>query len=180
MTDAGRDGRRRRPPRHRWRVLSAVIAVGLVALVVGVAMHRAGQPQSAALASGALAPDGSFTTTSGQTTTVRAMRGQPTLIWFVSTSCGSCEAGTQAMAAQIDQFARHHVKVVELELFDNLGAGSSDIAAFGRSLAGPKFTDPDWVWGNASQAMTTTFDPNAYLDVYYLLDQRPRPAGAGL
>jgi hypothetical protein len=60
--------------------------------------------------------------------------------------------------------------MVELEFFDNLGAGSSDIGTFGRQFAGDKFTDPDWVWGTASQALTTTFDPKSYLDVYYLIN----------
>ena len=157
-------------PRRWWSLASGLIIVVLVAVMVGVALHTSKHPQSASLAVGAPAPDGSFTTTKGDTSSIKALHGQATLVWFVSTSCGSCEAGTQAMAKQIDQFSQHHVKVVELELFDNLGAGSSDIRTFGHSLAGNKFGHPDWVWGNASQALTSTFNPKSYLDIYYLID----------
>lgn len=162
--------RRHRSLRSWIGASSALILLVLIAVVIGVAMHRAGQPQSAALSVGAPAPDGSYTPINGATTSVAALRGQPALVWFVSTSCDSCEAGTKAMANQIDQFAQHHVRVVELELYDNLGAGATDIGAFGRALAGARFSHPDWTWGNASQTLTTAFDPKNYLDVYYLLD----------
>lgn len=164
-------------PRRRWLGMAAgLVIIVVIVAVVGVAMRRAGQPQSPRLATAASAPDGEFTTITGQTTTIAALRGQPALVWFVVTSCGSCAAGTQAMAQHIDAFAQRHVKVVELELADNLGAGSTDISRFGRQQAGAEFTHPSWVWGTASQALTTTYDPEGYLDVYYLLDARGKMA----
>lgn len=163
---------RRRQRRLRWRYVIGVplVVVVAVALGVGIANHNASQPQTDRLSVGAIAPDGAFTTVDGQATTIAALRGRPALVWFVTTFCDSCQAGTQVMAQQINQFTHHHVKVVELELHANLGGDGPDIATFGRQIAGNQFTNPDWLWGTASQALTTTYDPKAYLDVYYLLD----------
>ncbi len=166
-----RSGGHLRSPRRRWwGRATALVIVAVIAVVVGVALHRAGRPQSPHLAPTASAPDGEFTTITGQRTTIAALRGQPALIWFVTTFCSSCEAGTKTMAQHIHQFAQQRVKVVELKTADNLGGGGPDIATFGRQFAGAKFTHPDWVWGTASQALTTAYDPKGYLDVYYLLD----------
>ncbi|HZR11743.1 MAG TPA: redoxin family protein [Acidimicrobiia bacterium] len=170
--------RRRAYRRPRW----GLVVGGLVAMIIIAAItaalvrHDASQPQSARLSLGAPAPDGSFTTIDGQTTSIAALRGKSALVWFVTTYCGSCQAGTQIMADHIDRFAQHHVKVVELQLADNLGGDGPDIATFGRRIANKQFTNPAWLWGTASHALTTTYDPKAFLDVYYLIDARGRIA----
>jgi thiol-disulfide isomerase/thioredoxin len=148
-----------------------VVAV-IVAAAIGVGLtgNNASQPQTGRLAIGASAPTGSFTTINGQTRSIADLRGQPALVWFVTTFCDSCAAGTQAMATKIDQFAQHHVKVVELQLAGNLGGDGPDIAAFGRDIAGARFSHPAWLWGIASQQLTNTYDPKALLDLYYLID----------
>lgn len=168
---------RRTPSRRsgrRWALGGTLVILTLVAGLIAVSFHRASQPQSTRLALRAIAPDGTFTTVHGKPTLISDLQGHPALVWFVSTECGSCEAGTQAMAVRINQFARHGVKVVELRLADNLGAGGTDIATFGRQLTGAKFTNPDWIWGEASQTLTRTYDPKGYLDIYYLLDASGR------
>ena len=78
------------------------------------------------------------------------------------------------MARHIDDFARHHVKVVELQLADNLGGDGPGIAEFGQQFAGKQYDHPAWVWGTASKAMTSTYDPKSFLDLYYLIDAHGR------
>lgn len=161
-------------PRRRWwpaAVTLAVIAVGAAVLVT--ATHTSTASHDARLTGRAAAPDGEFTTITGNATSVSAYRGQAVLLWFVTTFCGSCQAGTQAVTANIDQFTNHHVKVVELELADNLGGSGPDIASFAATNGKTSLTNPDWVLGTASQQLTTTYDPGSYLDIYYLID----PAG---
>lgn len=112
------------------------------------------------------APNGPFTAIAGEPTSVRALRGQPVLLWFVTTFCGSCQVGTQPVTQQIGQFAAQHVKVVELELSDNLGGGGPDIATFARTNAQTSLTNRSWLWGTASQQLTSTYDPDNHLDIY--------------
>jgi thiol-disulfide isomerase/thioredoxin len=170
--------RRIQPAAPRWRSQRRWIGWGaagtaIVAAVAIIAVANSGAsnaPATNATRVAALAPNGSFTTTSGANQTVSALRGQPTLLWFVTTWCSSCQAGTQAMAAQIGTFAAHHVRVVELELAGDLGQSGPGITDFGRQLAGAGYHNPDWTFGVAGPALTTTYDPNGYLDVYYLLD----------
>jgi thiol-disulfide isomerase/thioredoxin len=148
-------------------------AAGLVAVIAIIAVASGGAsntPATKATRVAALAPDGDFTTTSGAKQTVASLRGQPTLLWFVTTWCSSCQAGTQAMSSQIQNFAAHRVRVVELELADDLGQPGPAIADFGAQLAGSAYHDPDWTFGTSSAALTRTYDPAGYLDVYYLLD----------
>jgi thiol-disulfide isomerase/thioredoxin len=148
----------------------------VLALVVGVIVATAANTTKPAAVPGQAAPDGSFTTTSGTTETISALRGQPTLVWFVATWCSSCQAGTQAMAQQIPKFAAHHVRVVELEMANDLGQSGPPIAEFGQQLAGPAYNNPDWTFGTASSSLTQKYNPHGYLDIYYLFDAQGRVA----
>ena len=116
------------------------------------------------------APEGLFTSIQGKTVSISSMHGRSTLVWFVSTWCSSCQAGTQVMAQNITRFSRHGVRVVELEMAGDLGQPGPSISSFGRQLAGHQYTNPDWLWGEASARMTSVYDPNTYLDIYYLLN----------
>jgi thiol-disulfide isomerase/thioredoxin len=166
-------GRRTRARRRRWigAGVTALVVGALVALIVVATTGRSTVPGANA---GAQAPDGTFSTATGATRTISSLRGEPTLVWFVSTWCSSCQAGTQAMASQIQTFAQMHVRVVELELADDLGQPGPSITSFGRQLAGPAYTNADWTFGVATAALTTTYDPASDLDIYYLLDSNGR------
>jgi|SRR5579875_1761427 len=166
-------------PQRRW-IVRAAIALGLVAAIaVVVAVTASHSTQTQAAAPGQAAPaanSASFNTTTGQSETVSALRGQPTLLWLVTTWCSSCQAGTQAMAQEIPTFAAHHVRVVELEVANDFGQSGPPITEFGQQLAGASYHNPDWTWGMASAKLTQTYDPSGYLDIYYLLDRQGRVA----
>jgi hypothetical protein len=162
--------RRTAQRRRRWIGYSAA-GLGLAFVVALIAISVTGRHANTLRPSiGARAPDGSFSTAAGETRTVSSLRGRPALLWFVATWCSSCQAGTQEMASSIDRFAGNHVRVVELEMADDLGQSGPSITDFGRQLAGSSYLNPDWTWGVASSSLTTTYNPSGYLDIYYLLD----------
>jgi thiol-disulfide isomerase/thioredoxin len=118
------------------------------------------------------APNGAFTTLAGQKETVAQQRGKATLLWFVSTWCSSCQAGTQTMARNLPTLSSDGIRVVEVELYNDLGQSGPSMGQFAKSLAGSNFSNPDWTFGISSQALTRTYDPGSYLDIYYLLNAR--------
>ena len=134
---------------------------------------RGGRPPAAggaAPAVGSVAPGGSFITVSGRTETIASLRGHKALLWFVTTWCPGCQAGTRAMAGQVARLRAAGVQVVEVEDYADLGQSGPAMTAFGRQFAGPACHDPGWTFGTASLALTSAYDPQGYLGVYFLLD----------
>lgn len=159
--------RRWRAWRLRWASLGA-LAVVVVGVVLGVTLPGGGP--AAAPAVGSLAPAGSFTTMSGRTESL-SLRGQPTMVWLVTTWCGVCQVGTRAMTAQLaSRLAQMHVRVLELELYGDLGHSRPSLAAFVRTYAGTGSRGPDWTIGTASSALTRAYNPKGVMDLYYLVD----------
>lgn len=152
----------------RFWVFSIGLFIIAVAVLVVVNQHRG----ASSLAAGSPGPTGTFTTIGGKTIDVSSFRGKPTLLWFVSTWCGSCQTGTQAMAQNIKQLKSDGVRVVELELYNNMGGSGPDLASFRQTYGGRAAQNPDWTWGMASQQLSIAYDPKAYLDIYYLLDSQ--------
>jgi thiol-disulfide isomerase/thioredoxin len=152
----------------------AVLAVAGAVLGLHYANRPSGSPTSSESSAppsvGKPAPAGTFTTLSGQTVDVASVRGHPTLVWFVSTWCSSCQAGTQTMAQNVARLQADGVKVDEVELYQNLGQSGPSMTAFANTLAGPEATNPDWTFGTSSASLTRTYDPQSYLDIYYLLN----------
>jgi len=163
----------------RWHWWSAAAAFLAVIVIVGVVLSRGipsgdsagGSAARSAPSVGTIAPNASFSTLQGATVSIASLRGQPTLVWFVATWCSSCEAGTQAMASHISQLRTDGVRVVELEMYNDLGQAGPSMASFAHTYAGQAAANPDWSFGQASEAATLRYDPNGYLDIYYLLNQ---------
>lgn len=182
----GADRRRVEAQRHKHnrRLLGggATVVVALVALII--ALHVANRSSGSASANGALgasgvslpvgatAPNGAITTLAGKTETVAGLRGKPTLIWFVTTWCSSCQAGTQAMAQNVATLAADGVRVVEVENHADLGQSGPPMGTFAKTLAGSAFSNPNWTFGEASSTLTHTYNPKAYLDIYYLINAK--------
>jgi len=178
--------RRAEAQRHkRNRLLLGGSATAVVVLAgLAVALHVANSGSGPAPASGSAgasgvppsvgttAPNGTFTTLAGKTETVAGLRGKPTLIWFVTTWCSSCQAGTQAMAQDVATLAADGVRVVEVENYADLGQSGPAMSTFAKALAGSAFSSPDWTFGEVSPALTRTYDPKAYLDIYYLVNAK--------
>jgi len=157
----------------------AVLVLAVAGVVIGVRASQqvsSQRPPTATAGSHPPAPDGTFTTAAGKQVSVSSLRGHPTLLWFVATWCSSCQAGTQAVAANIGRLRAAGVRVVELELYRDLGQPGPDITTFGKAFAGASYGDPDWTWGTASAPLSYAYDPQGYLDIYYLLDAQGRIA----
>ena len=167
---------RRLAQRPRWAWPSAIAAVlAIVAAVVG--LHAANGPTRPAAAGavaqlnpGQEAPDATFTTLARRTVSVSTLRGKPALLWFVSTWCSSCQAGTAAMARSLPALTTDGVRVEEVELYRDLGQAGPSMRTFAETLAGPVYGSPDWTFGTASAGLTRLYDPQSYLDIYYLLN----------
>ncbi len=184
----GETRRRAAARRHRRNRLlisaSVALVVALIAMILTLhVVNSASSSASAGTTSGStgvslpvggVAPNGTAITLSGATTSVASLRGRPALIWFVTTWCSSCEAGTQTMAQNIAALSADGVRVVEVENYADFGQSGPTMETFAKSLAGHAFANPDWTFGEASSALTRTYNPRAYLDIYYLINAAGR------
>jgi thiol-disulfide isomerase/thioredoxin len=167
----------RRPRgRRRWWAGAGAAAAVVAAVAVVIAVTASGRTTAggAVPAVGSAAPNGTFTTVSGRTETIASLRGHKTLLWFVATWCPSCQAGTQAMAGQAARLRATGIEVAEVEDYADLGQPGRPMAGFTRQFAGAACHDPGWTFGTASQALTRAYNPQGYLDVYFLLGSSGR------
>jgi hypothetical protein len=179
------------PARPRRRVRLAVVLAGIIlAAALGTwVVARDSSPRSATVSSqptktaarGAKA-SGSYTLLDGTGTDLAALRGQPTLLWFIASGCASCAASIPVVASQLPTFAAARTRILALGLygaFDNGRTGLGELASFGRTYAHSAFSDPTWTWAMASAGLTTAYDPGGVPDEYFLLDASGQTVYAG-
>jgi len=153
-------------PRVRWLVAAGIL-LGLLAWF---------SPPVAAsenLSVGDSVPSFTYRLIGGKTLTPGALRGHPYVLWLMATWCSSCQGGTAIMARHIAELRARGVRVVQLEVAEDLGYPGPPMTAF-RKAAGMAAASPNWYWGEATLAQTRALDPHAYPDIYYLIDARGR------
>lgn len=156
----------RRP--HFVYIVTALLAF----ILILSAVYRLVIPRTSAavLTLGARAPELTFTTVDGVRHRLSEFHGRPVMRWLFASWCPSCQAGTEAIARAFPQLEQAGLQIVQLRLYQNLGEPGPSAAEFARALVRPAHASPHWLWGEASQEASYTFDPKGYPDIYFLID----------
>ncbi len=145
---------------------ATVIPFGAVTSVSG-SVANAQSP--APVKVGALAPDIAFTAVDGTERRLSEFRGQPVMLWFYASWCPTCQVGTVAVAGKLDQLKQAGVQIIQLQLYNNLGAPGPSVEEFATQYASSVPRSPNWLWGEASLVASYTYDPSGYPDIYFLI-----------
>jgi thiol-disulfide isomerase/thioredoxin len=152
----------------------------LVIVIAGVTYSFYGQQRSTNLTpnksvgiginTGDTAPDLPVSLTNGTSISLSKFHGHPVLIWFVATWCPSCQQGAQLMASQYySQLRSEDVTLLTVESYNNLGQPGPTMPQFAAQYAGGGNT-AGWLFGTTTQDASYTYNPQADLDIYYLVD----------
>ena len=63
------------------------------------------------------------------------------------------------------------MQIIQLRLHENLGYSGQSTEEFATQYAGSLSAAPGWLWGEASQAVSFTYNPNGYAETYCLIDR---------
>ena len=158
--------RRRRVP-MRVRVAESFCAARTWAVGLALAALLASGLAQATVAP--LAPAVPFTV-GGRMESTAQMKGHPTLLWLLSTWCGSCAAGLQALRSEAAQLEMARLHVIVLRNYQNGGYPGPHIRAFVKRFAPALLSEPNWTFGQASLALGQAYNGRHYPDIYYLID----------
>jgi thiol-disulfide isomerase/thioredoxin len=129
---------------------------------------------ASALAAGPLAvgqpiPAFTYRLLGGKQLQPSVLRGHPYVLWMVATWCPSCKTGSDVVGSHIAFLRAHGVRVVEMELADDLGQPGPGLESFHEAV-GKNAQSPNWFWGELTEPQTVALDPKGDMDVYYLVD----------
>ena len=147
-------------------LISGIIALAIIYSVFRVSGHSVGIRN---ITIGTKAPNYSFLLENGSEANVSSYRGHEVLLWFVATWCPTCAQGNSALNENYSFFKKRGVKIVELELYKDLGYAGPPIGEFVGSYAPDAYVNGTIIPGVAGYNITAAYDPNGYLDIYYLI-----------
>ncbi len=144
----------------------------LLAIILGAwVLSSASTTQSAAPKASQAAPDFTFTTINGTTSRLSSYRGHPVVLWWIATWCTSCQDGTKLFAQ--NYYSQYHaagVILLQVESYNNLGQPGPSLSSFASSYS--YSSKSDWILGQGSQDGTSTYNPSAYLDYFYVISSQ--------
>jgi thiol-disulfide isomerase/thioredoxin len=168
-----KDSRRRQGGRGKKFLLLGVLI--LIAVSVGAYALYGPHPTNNTLGAstgvnpGDRAPDIPVSLVNGTSITLSKLYGHPVLIWFVATWCPSCQQGAQLLASQYySQLRSEGVTLLIVESYNNLGQLGPSMPQFAAQYAGES-SAPGWLFATTTQNATYTYNPQANLDIYYLV-----------
>lgn len=172
--EASRGSRTPRAPLPR-RWIFAGVGVVIVVLVAYVILHSSA---SGLARTGGAAPDFTFTGLSGNSHSLSSYKGHPLVLWWVATFCSGCSEGTSYFAQNYySQYHTEGVTLLEIEDYNDLGQPGPSMSSFATSNG--YNGQAGWVMGIGSASGTQSYNPNGYLDVYYVINAQGNIVSSG-
>lgn len=97
------------------------------------------------------------------------LTGHKTMLWLVSTWCGSCAEGLRVLARHAPLLRDAGLRIVMLRNAGNGGYPGPGIHAFVSQVAPALFQQSNWTFGEATPAFEKAYNPRGYADIYFLI-----------
>ena len=159
---------RAHPRRLHYYGAAVLVLVLAISAVYELVVPRAATPE---VKVGAPTPDVTFTTIDGKGYRLAQFRGRPVMLWLFATWCPSCQAGAAAIAEHLTEMEQAGLQIIQLKLYNDLGYPGPSVQEFARAYTRPGRSSSAWLWGDASEALSYTYDPKGYPDIYFLIDK---------
>lgn len=117
------------------------------------------------------APVVTYTDAHGVQHSTSDFKGHPTMLFLLSTWCGSCAAGLSSLNAYADELRSSGLHLTILRTYRNEGGDGPPIEAFAAKWA-PALDTANVMVGNASAQLEATYNPHHVPDIYYLIDAK--------
>jgi len=152
-----------------------VISVGLIAIGIGTSNTqkiRSTQIQPVASINKPLVP-ADFTSIQGKPISLASYHGEKLMVYLIATWCSSCKASLQTLVKNTSALQKNGLNVVTLETYGDAGYSGPSMQQFLNATTNINHLSSNFIFGNASQALTASYNPNNVPDIYYLIN----PAG---
>ncbi len=195
----GMEKRRKSGRRHNGRggtnrrliltfgVVALLVAIGAGALVLYHG-HSADAPTErtppkavTGIYAGDKAPNMPLYLTNGTPTSLSSFQGHTVLVWIIATWCPGCQETAPIIASHYySQLRSEGVILVTVEDYNDLGYSGPTMVQFASKYAGGAGNYPGWFFADTSQSATYTYNPQADLDIWYLISPSGTVVTSGL
>lgn len=151
---------KRLPHRRSWGLF----------LLIGVACSMALSNVSAEGGLPIKAPAASFTI-EGKEYRISDFQDRRLMLWFLSTWCSSCIQAVKVLEERKSKLEASGMQIVVLKNHQNGGYPGPEIDDFINRYAASLSDTPNWMIGDATAEMGTTYNPRRYPDIYFLIDE---------
>ena len=178
--------RRRSGSKRKLLLFSIGVLVVLAAAGVGAyAFYGHQQPANTAgtigINSGDKAPSMPVYLTNGTSTSLSSFQGHAVLVWIVATWCPGCQETAPLIASQYySQLRSAGVTLLTVEDYNDLGYAGPTMTQFAAQYAGGVGSHQGWLFADTSQGATYTYNPQADLDIWYLVSPSGTIVTSGL
>ena len=154
-------------------IILAIVVVGVFGVLLGTSHHhnvnKTLTPPSVADVNKSLVPE-TFTDIDGKNVSLASYQGKKLMVYLLATWCSSCQASLQTLLSNSQTLQKDGLTLVILKTYDNAGYPGPSMNQFIASSNNASSSPNNFIFGNASQALTASYNPENTPDIYYLIN----------
>jgi len=156
------------------KIIIWIVVVVFIGLVAIFSFGKSSKPVTrtstvSVVTQNAPAPNAVFTTIDGKQVMLSSFKGKKVMLWMLATWCSSCSEGVRVLAQNNSKL--HGLTIIALKTYGDAGYSGPSIKEFKQRYAPASLSGKNWIWGNASQKITSIYNPRNYPDIYFLIDK---------
>ena len=115
---------------------------------------------------------GVFTNLQGQSISLASYRNKKLMVYLLATWCSSCQASLQTLLSNAVTLQKDGLNIVTLETYGDAGYAGPSMQQFISDITNAKSLPTNFTFGDASQSLTASYNPQNTPDIYYLINPK--------
>lgn len=111
-----------------------------------------------------------FTNIQGKPISLTSYHGKKLMVYLLATWCSSCQASLQTLISNAPTLQKDDLNIVTLETYGDAGYSGPSMQQFISGTTNANSLPSNFYFGEASQSLTSSYNPDNTPDIYYLIN----------